>query len=295
MILVDLNQLVLATFMVALNSSPKGGPGSIEVDVGTFRHIAVNSIRAVKAKFGREFGEMVLCADSRNTWRKVDFPYYKANRKKARDSSFLDWDAVFAAMDTVKAELRDNFPYRFVQVDGCEADDVIAALVRNRPASEDCLIVSSDEDFVQLQTPPGDIPAVKQWDNVRKKWVQYDSHALKRKIIRGDTGDGVPNFMTDDDTLVTPGKRSTPIMSKKEAEWLDMEPSAVWQQAKDPEAAARNWKRNETLVDLSRTPDFLVRAILDKYSEKPDRNRTHVLSYLNSVGLKKIAESLQDF
>lgn len=290
MILLDLQQTVIATFMIALQKGPKGGPGSVDVDLGIFRHIALSSIKSVNNKFKRSYGELVLCCDSGDNWRREVFPYYKANRKKSRDDSFVDWGKVFATMDVLKRELAENFPYRFVKVERCEADDIIGVLARE--ANESVTIVSGDNDFGQLHRFA---PAVRQWDAVRKREVVSDPMCLKRKIIRGDVGDGVPNFLSDDDTLVTAGKRQRPITTLKEEAWLGMEPPEIWSATPDPAAAERNWRRNETLVDLRCTPPELVAEIRDKYSVKPTADRSTVFNYLASNGLKRLLEDVQDF
>lgn len=290
MILLDLQQSIIASFMAALRSGPRGSPGSVDVDVGLFRHIAVNLIKNVNVKFKKDYGELVLAVDSREVWRRGVFPYYKANRKKARDDSVVDWNKLFAALDVVKDEVRDNLPYRFVKVDGCEADDVIGVLAG--VASDPTLVVSGDFDFVQLHRFA---PPIRQWDHVRKREIPYDQHALVRKIIRGDSGDGVPNFLSDDDTLVTPGKRQKPITQVNEDRWVDMTPEEVWASTKDPVSAERNWKRNQKLVDLKETPPDLVKQILDKYAEVPKSDRMTVYSYLARSGLRKLLEDLQDF
>lgn len=291
MILLDLQQSVIAAFMVAMDSGPKGGPGAVDVEIGIFRHIALNLIRNINVKYRNSYGELVLCADSSSNWRRDVFPFYKANRKKSRDASFIDWDKLFAALDILKDELRDNFPYRFVKVDRCEADDIIGVLARQ--ATGPTLIVSGDGDFGQLHRFA---PAVRQYDHVRKREIIEDpGKSLKHKIIRGDTGDGVPNFLSDDDTLVTEGKRQRPIKATQEEAWLEMTPEEIWASTKDPVTAKRNWERNQTMVDLTKTPDDLVVAIMDKYNVKPTSDRTTVFAYLVQSGLKRLLQDVQDF
>jgi 5'-3' exonuclease len=50
-----------------------------------------------------------------------------------------------------KQELKDNFPYKVIDVEGAEADDIIGTLVPRHIMHEDILIISSDGDFLQLQ------------------------------------------------------------------------------------------------------------------------------------------------
>ena len=106
-----------------------GNRNDVDIEVDLLRHMVVNSIRGHKHKFGREYGEIVIACDSKKYWRKQYFPYYKANRKKAREASGFNWPLIFDTINILKEELRAFFPYRIIEVEGAEADDVIATLV----------------------------------------------------------------------------------------------------------------------------------------------------------------------
>ena len=77
MILVDLNQVMISNLMVQL-----GGQKGVELEEDLFRHMILNSLRSVRKKFNGDYGELVICCDDKNFWRRQRFPYYKANRKK---------------------------------------------------------------------------------------------------------------------------------------------------------------------------------------------------------------------
>ena len=53
------------------------------------RHMILNSIRMYNKKYRNEYGQLIICADGMNTWRKDFYPEYKANRKKSRDNSSI--------------------------------------------------------------------------------------------------------------------------------------------------------------------------------------------------------------
>ncbi|GAG49489.1 unnamed protein product, partial [marine sediment metagenome] len=80
MILVDFNQVMIATIMINLRKAP-----AIEVDL--VRHMVLNTLRSYRIRFGQKYGELVLCHDSRDPWRRDIFPLYKANRAKQKESS----------------------------------------------------------------------------------------------------------------------------------------------------------------------------------------------------------------
>jgi len=84
-ILVDYNQVILASLFASI-----GNHTDVAADESIIRHMFLNSLRANRKKFTEEYGEIVICADGKNTWRREAYPYYKANRKKSRDESGMD-------------------------------------------------------------------------------------------------------------------------------------------------------------------------------------------------------------
>ena len=263
-----------------------GNHTNIAVDENLFRHMVLNSIRNINKKHSEEFGEVVIACDSPRSWRKEVFPYYKANRKKARESSDLDWSAVFESLNKVRSELKEYFPYRVIQVDHAEADDIIGSLVQHFHGAP-ILIVSGDKDFVQLQSYMN----VKQFDPVRKRFITHNNPSLfvKEHIIKGDMGDGVPNFLSKDDTFVA-GGRQKPIRSKNLDEWVRMEPTEFCD-----DTMLRNWKRNEQLVDLSFTPEAIRTETIKQYEEQSGKNRSKLFNYFVDHKLKNLMESIGDF
>ena len=110
MILLDLNQVMIANLMIQLNGNKQ------ILDEGLVRHMVLNSIRMYKTKFGSEYGEMVICCDDKNYWRKDIFPYYKAHRKEDREKSTIDWCLMFRSLNKVRDELKETFPYKVIQI-----------------------------------------------------------------------------------------------------------------------------------------------------------------------------------
>ena len=81
MILVDMNQISLASIMMHLHMQKEK-----QIDENMVRHMILNSIRMYRTRFLSEFGEIVLCYDSRHYWRRDYFPEYKHSRRKGRES-----------------------------------------------------------------------------------------------------------------------------------------------------------------------------------------------------------------
>lgn len=277
MIIVDFNQVMISNLMMQL-----GNHTNTPLEEGLLRHMVLNSLRSYKQKFGDEFGEMVIACDDKNYWRKQVFPYYKANRKKARDSSELDWSMIFDVFNKIKTEIKEFFPYRVIQVDSAEADDIIATLVEHH--QEKVLILSGDKDFVQLQQHP----FVKQYDPIRKKWISHNDpqRYLYEHILKGDSGDGIPNVLSDDDTFVT-NKRQKPLTQKK----MDGLVSASMM---DP-STLQNYNRNQKLVDLSFVPSHIKEQVLTKYQEEQGKGRDKLFNYFIKHKLKHMMESIGEF
>jgi hypothetical protein len=284
MILLDLNQIVISNIMQQINISKND---TVEEDF--LRHMILNSIRSVKSKFGEDYGELVICSDSFNYWRKTLFPYYKANRKKSRDASIFDWNAIFKSINKIKNEIRENFPYRYIEIPTCEADDVIAILTKKYSSSEKILIISGDKDFVQLQKYPN----VSQYSTIMKSWIkeEHPKIYLLEKVLNGDSGDGIPNFLSDDDTFVTEGKRQKRLTKKK----IDLILSSFKPESVMTSTELSGYMRNKYLIDFDFIPDDLQEVILIEYDKPLENTSTQVYRYLMKNGLKNLLNNIGDF
>ena len=164
MILVDMNQVTLSNLMVQI-----GGKKEVEPDL--VRHMVLNSLRGYRKRFSDEYGELVLCYDDKTNWRRDVFPNYKHSRRKDRKESKLDWNSIFDILHLIRDELKEYFPYKVLQVENAEADDVIAAVVfhvAKEPKNyEKVLILSGDKDFIQLQQHN----FVSQYSPTQKKFI----------------------------------------------------------------------------------------------------------------------------
>jgi len=281
MILVDMNQISLASMMMHLNMNK-----SKEIDESMVRHMILNSLRMYRTKFSSEFGELVLCYDSKHYWRRDYFPNYKANRRKSRKESSHDWDAIFECLNTIKEEIRTNMPYKFLEVYGAEADDIIATICSEY--AEEIMILSGDKDFIQLQR----FPNVKQYSPITKKMVNgaNPDGYLKEHVFRGDTSDGIPNVLSPDNTF-TDGLRQKPLGKKRIATWVDHD----FEDVAPNDEVKRNYQRNKKLIDLTYTPDELSEEILKTYRSSPEGDRSKLLNYFIQKRLKNLTESIGDF
>ncbi len=283
MIIMDLSQVMISNLMIQL-----GNHTNADIEEDLLRHMVLNSVRAYNVKFKHEFGEMIIACDAGNNWRRQIFPYYKANRRKNREKSEINWTSVFESLNKVRDELKDYFPYRVLRVDGAEADDIIGTLAQTYGnTNEKILILSGDKDFVQLQAYMN----VQQFDPVQKKWRKTNDvdKFMKEHIMRGDTGDGVPNFLSADDTFVV-GARQKPISQKKLDQWLDADPKEFCD-----ENMLRGYLRNQQLVDLNFIPPDIKKEVLVQYEQQAGKGRDKLFNYFIEHRLKLLLESVNEF
>jgi len=275
--LVDFSQIVIGSYMMAAKHA--------STDIDVIRSAVLNTLRIYRIKFANEYGELVLCCDDRHTWRKEIFPNYKASRKKTKKASGIDWQNLYDCLNQLREELREWFPYKVIQVEKAEADDIIATLVDL--ATERTLILSSDKDFVQLQQFN-----IRQYSPMQKKYVDSESakRSLHEKIIRGDVGDGIPNIMSDDNVFVDEGRRQKPITQKKIDAWYELDPKMYCN-----EEMLRNYNRNKQLVDLGEIPESIRLNIINQFENAKVGDRKRLLTYFVNHRLKNLTENLSEF
>ena len=284
MILVDMNQISLASVMMHLNITKRDS-----VEPGIVRHMILNSLRMYRQMFNEEYGELVICYDSKHYWRRDYYPEYKASRKKTRDSSGHDWDDIFEFLNMMKEEIKDNFPYKVLEVYGAEADDIIATLCHELEFDNGkTLILSGDKDFVQLQKYTN----VSQYSPITKKFVNGidPSEYLYEHVLKGDTGDGVPNVLSPDNTFVD-GLRQKPLSKKKITEWA----GPMCEQMLPNDEVKRNYQRNKKLIDLTQSPDELFIECKKAYDDAPEGDRSKLLNYFIKNRLQELMSNIGDF
>ena len=283
MILVDLNQVMISNMMMQMGSHTNA-----QVDENMLRHMILNSLRFNRQKFHREFGELLITCDDKNYWRRQSYAFYKANRRKARDSSELDWNAIFSALNNIRDDLKEYFPYKVIQIETCEADDIIGTIVHKEGTplntGEPILILSGDHDFKQLHCYAN----VKQYDPTRKRWISHSDPDgyLHEHIIKGDKGDGVPNVLSPDNTFVM-GIRQRPITKKRLLEFSDINNMN--------EEVKRNYMRNRAMIDLKLIPENIKEQILNEYGAENPKDRSQLLNYFIKNKLRNLMESISEF
>ena len=289
MILLDYSQVCVSAIL-AFSSDLKRGSDGEKKDL--IRHVALNSIKSYKKKYGKQFGEMVIACDGRNYWRKEYFQPYKGLRKKARDESDLNWTFIFDTLNEIREDLKQHFKYKVIHVDRCEADDVIAVLAESTQEfgkHEPVMIVSSDKDFKQLHVYEN----VKQFSPMLKKQVVVNKKELNawlvEHVVKGDTGDGIPNILSSDDVFMK-GERQRPVSSKRLQEFVENGFIAC-----KTDEERRNWKRNVTLVDFKYIPDDIKESIMTAYEVPAKGDKNAIMNYLIKNRCRNLLNEIEEF
>ena len=279
MILIDLSQIMMASTMMSIGNNS-------QADLDFVRHLVLNSLRMYRQKYHKEYGELVICCDGRHSWRREHFPQYKAGRRSGRDADPKDWSQIFECFDTIKLELKEFFPYKYIQIDEAEADDIIGVLSRNA-GTEKVMIISGDKDFIQLQVHKN----VKQYSPITKKLVTTENpyNYLKEHILRGDSSDGIPNFLSSDNCIVDK-IRQKPLSKKKVELWLGESPVDFCN-----EEQLRNYHRNMKLIDLQYTPLNIVDQINQQFDIVPQGKRSGLLNYFIERKLNNLIQDIGEF
>lgn len=301
MILIDYSQTFIGAALSFPKDFEKGCDPKKMIDI--CRHTTLNTLLSDKAKFGEEFGEIVIACDGNDYWRRAEFAQYKGKRKAGREESKTDWKAVFEIGKQLREEFAEVFPYKIVRVAEAEADDVIAVLVKYLQENElnvtglmqeepqNILIKSSDGDFRQLHKYKG----VRQWNPLLKKYVaKPEKHFLLEKCLTGDPGDGVPNVRSRDNQLME-GVRQQPITAKiKEAAFKQAdagEPITF-----DDVEMLRNYQRNRKLIDFDFIPKKVADDIIQAYTQATQvHNKGKIFNYLTKHRCRLLLDKIQHF
>lgn len=297
MILVDYSQTSLNAIL-SFQRELRGGDDEI---INLVRHIILSTLQSYKKKYGKEYGEMVICCDGRDYWRRDFFPHYKAGRKKAREASGLPFKLIFDTMSQMREDLAKNFPYKVVHYDRAEADDIIAVLSEYtqdnlliqeglEETQQKVLIISSDHDFKQLHR----FNNVRQWSPRVKKFIVAEKNYMttghiEHLVKAGD--DGIPNILSPDDIFLQEGVRQNVMSAKRLAEFVENGIDAC---RNDMEK--RNWHRNSTLIDFRFIPEDIKNNIVEQYlSSNPKNDKMAIMNYLIKNRCRLLLDNIEDF
>lgn len=294
-ILTDYSQILVSNAM-AFAADFQKGTGAEKKQEDILRHSILTTLLSYKTQYGKKFGDILIACDGRNYWRKEVFPQYKQHRKGDREESKIDWSAIFNIGSKLLEEFKTTFPYRIIQVDRAEGDDVIAILTKHlsevdktetefMSESSPIIIISSDGDFKQLHTYKN----VKQWNPIMKKLVaKPDKYFLLEKIIRGDKGDGIPSILCDDDFLITKLTRAPAITKAIISKFLSGNDLS--------QINSQRFLRNRMLIDFDYIPTDVATDIIEQFNTVPViKDKGKILNYLIAHRCRMLMEQIQNF
>lgn len=300
MVLIDYSQVSLNAIL-SFQRELRGGDDQI---VNLVRHIILSTLQSYKKKYGKEYGELVICCDGREYWRKEFFPNYKAGRKKAREESGLPFKLIFDTMSQMREDLAQHFPYKVIHYNRAEADDIIAVLSEYTQENlliqegleqtpQKVLIISSDHDFKQLHRYPN----VRQWSPRVKKFIvaekDYMTNGHIAHIVKA-SDDGIPNILSPDDIFLQEGVRQSVVSAKRLAEFVDLGADA-WRACRT-DVEKRNWHRNSTLIDFQFIPEDIKTNIIEQYlSSNPKNDKMAIMNYLIKNRCRLLLDNIEDF
>lgn len=203
MILIDFSSILHRMIHISVASTKHktdGGKFITSNFIGMTKYLILQELFNIQQQYSSKFGEIVICLDKSadGYWRKDVLPGYKANRKKGREASDINFGEIFQEIDLLINQVKINLPWKVVEVPKAEADDIMLVLAKEFNKYENVLIHSPDKDMIQAQR---DNDTVFQYSALTKKWLvpenKHDTmdHWLQEHVVLGDASDEVPKVI----------------------------------------------------------------------------------------------------
>lgn len=271
MILVDLSSICVQNFFGLKN----------DYSSETLKHLTLFHLNQYYKKFHKEYGYLTIACDYKTNWRTDIFPEYKQNRKKKKAQ--VDWKDFHTVRNEMIEEFIQIFKFPVIHVESCEADDIIGVLCLNSNVIEPIMIISADHDFISLHSS-----RVKQYSNIFQKFIRDPNPVryLNTKILKGDSGDGIPNILSDGDTFLNESKRQTPLRQTRIDKIIKNDIVDVNELSKQE---YKNYCRNLKMIKLTETPKHLKDAIWDAYKKQQQKKKVSLFKYVSKNTPKLIS------
>lgn len=273
-LIVDLNNIVFSTRFSKVKTPKSRGAKEDYIPEIILKDTLMSIV-----KHANEFraDSIIIACDGRRVWRKDVYKEYKANR----DHADIYYEETIEAANLLKRFFEECTNAAVIEVERCEADDVIAVFVQESQDVEN-IIMSSDKDFVQLLDANTFLysPAQGKWRESED--VEYD---LFVKCIRGDSNDNIRSAY--------PRIWEKKLREAWEDEYKMLNLLEVVR--KDGVKVADAYQANSVLIDLTQQPDYIrqniIEAIKKPVCEKFGELR--MVKWLSDNGLKKFAWMLE--
>lgn len=282
MIFIDASPIFHSSVNVSFNTDLNH-----EISLEFLRHLFLNQLRGYRKKFHNQYGELVICLDSKNGyWRKEKFPFYKSQRKEQRENSIIDWKEMFKNFDIIINELKEYFPYKVLDVDKAEADDIIAVLTSIIPGQH--IIISNDKDFRQLHNE--NVSQFFPKSEKKEKEKNPDAY-LFEQIFRGDKVDGIPNIKSPNNSFIDKIRQK----QCREDFILQCYKNRLYLNDILTENEYKRYLENSELIDLKKIPDTIKKNIVETYNTTEKQGRNRLFEYFASRDLNQLINNIGDF
>ena len=141
-------------------------------------------LRPLVAKYKPDLVYFVLEGNPRHR-ASISSGDYKSNRKSKGDHFHAQKASIISAV-------KEYLPFVTVRHPDFECDDVIASLVmKHAAAGDECFVISSDSDFIQLYN----VCDLTLYNPVKKKVIEKPEYDyVTWKALRGDATDNIPGI-----------------------------------------------------------------------------------------------------
>lgn len=285
-LIIDFHSLAYRTVFVAANEFEQqrrdfmtGVSDSIQTEremYNYWKHLVLNNI--FTSIMDKTPNKVVIAIDSKHNWRKDIYKEYKANRKESRDKSKVNFETFYPIMQDFINNIKEMFTcWNVIQVDKCEADDIIAVLTKEFCKKPNNLVelISTDGDFVQLQKHKN----FKQYNPVKKIYMKSmnPSKDLEIKILTCDKSDNIPGVKN------RCGPKTAEKMINEGLTDLD-----------DP-TIKEAYIRNRELISFDYIPEHISKSIMDVYTSQEivSVKAQKIWSWMIENELNKLSEEWQ--
>jgi 5'-3' exonuclease len=197
-------------------------------------------------KYRVDWSEVYIAKDCsrEHIWRNALYDKYKASRNiddKLIGQTFKE------TMDKLD-DLKQKHGFNIIEHETLEADDVIA-LFRKYKSNEEMIIITNDNDYIQLCDETTSIINL-QGEEIKSRVKLDPKTYLEYKIILGDKSDNITSIM----------QRIGPKTAAK----LASDPCALQALFEENPQAKTNYELNKRLIDFSMIPEELQDMFMKK-------------------------------
>jgi 5'-3' exonuclease len=212
----------------------------------TYRKTFLKTVQKIMKTNNITMNEVVFARDcsGADVWRKMIFPEYKANR----DYTNFNGKTIFKwTYENLLPEFVEKGA-KIARFDYIEADD-IAAIITMHLKDRPILIITNDNDYLQLCVNPNIRLINLKEEDLKQRTIGSPYADLMKKIILGDPSDNIPKVFN---------KCGIKTLEKYLSNGQLLEDAL----RQDTEANKR-YKLNKVLVDFNQIPEIYKKEVIE--------------------------------